>query len=427
MYYLDSLVWGDKTLDEIIDMDMINSSPLSEQVTEEMFEEAFGDKEEEEKMEIRKSLDEFLMNHEMERQNGQYCSRTISVKELVEIGNLNRRSQFLSYIEYMSKKEQRKISSFTKRRKSQFYEDYHKEQRKEEEANEKHIFYGLGANTIHLRMNDKTVDRMGNWNAIREFHEWGQPLVIDLSFTTLYRQKAEYVKSFFQQEIPNSYHNNRSAETPFQLHLTGVSEQSREKVKKIIPLAGELECCFNLTDKHATDIFDPERMVYLSPDSRNDLKEIDPDDIYIIGGMVDKHDRQPLTLSRAKRQGIRHARFPMKRILEIKADLNVETCVAILCDMKAHQDWFYAFRWVPARYFGNRVKNLTTNPEYQLEHELIYRAHRALSPTTGTVEEKVLKKMVQPKQYRDMYVRIMKAKSREEMEHILEELKLVIR
>ena len=35
-------------------------------------------------------------------------------------------------------------------------------------------------------------------------------------------------------------------------------------------------------------MFPTERMVYLSPDSKNDLKCYDPNDIYIIGGIVDR-------------------------------------------------------------------------------------------------------------------------------------------
>jgi hypothetical protein len=35
-------------------------------------------------------------------------------------------------------------------------------------------------------------------------------------------------------------------------------------------------------------MFPPEKLVYLSPDSRNDLKYFNPDDIYVIGGLVDR-------------------------------------------------------------------------------------------------------------------------------------------
>jgi len=44
--------------------------------------------------------------------------------------------------------------------------------------------------------------------------------------------------------------------------------------------------------------------------------------------------RLPLTLSAAKRLRIRHARFPMRQHLGLTGDLNVDSCVAIMNDLK---------------------------------------------------------------------------------------------
>ena len=78
--------------------------------------------------------------------------------------------------------------------------------------------------------------------------------------------------------------------------------------------------------------------MYLSPDSRNDLGRYNEDDVYVIGGIIDRgEDRAPLTLASAKKNKIRHARFPMKKVIGLTADLNVEVCVAIMNDLKASQ------------------------------------------------------------------------------------------
>ena len=46
---------------------------------------------------------------------------------------------------------------------------------------------------------------------------------------------------------------------------------------------------FNLKPvQNHLDLFPAERMVYLSPDSNNDLQKFNPDDIYVIGGIIDK-------------------------------------------------------------------------------------------------------------------------------------------
>ena len=129
-----------------------------------------------------------------------------------------------------------------------------------------------------------------------------------------------------------------------------------------------------ITTKSHLDLFPREKMVYLSPDSNNDLRKFNEDDIYVIGGIIDiGDDRAPLTLANAKKHKIRHARFPMKRVIGMKADLNVETCVAIMNDLKYSQDWFYSLRWVPARFFSNRLKS---DGGGNMEHRLLYRAHK---------------------------------------------------
>lgn len=53
--------------------------------------------------------------------------------------------------------------------------------------------------------------------------------------------------------------------------------------------------------------------LYLTPDSRTDLLEYNPDDVYIIGGIVETAGDVPYTLTKAKKLGIRHARLPTKR------------------------------------------------------------------------------------------------------------------
>ncbi len=53
--------------------------------------------------------------------------------------------------------------------------------------------------------------------------------------------------------------------------------------------------------------------LYLTPDSRTDLLEYNPDDVYIVGGIVETAGDVPYTLTKAKKLGIRHARLPTKR------------------------------------------------------------------------------------------------------------------
>jgi tRNA (guanine9-N1)-methyltransferase len=58
-------------------------------------------------------------------------------------------------------------------------------------------------------------------------------------------------------------------------------------------------------------VIDKERFVYLTADSQNVLKELDPNDVYIIGGIVDRNRYINLTLDKANKEGIRHGKLPI--------------------------------------------------------------------------------------------------------------------
>ena len=86
----------------------------------------------------------------------------------------------------------------------------------------------------------------------------------------------------------------------------------------------------------------------MSPDSRTDLTEYSHDDVMILGAMIGK-EASGHTLTKAKQEGIRHARLPMKRVLGYSAALNIDACVPVLNDFRNTKDWFYSFRWIPPR------------------------------------------------------------------------------
>lgn len=277
---------------------------------------------------------------------------------------------------------------------------------------ESDIFYGLGQNSILLRFSKQTINSHYNWKVVREFNDWGVPLVIDLSFTSKYKTDRIRTKNLVA-ELCIGVGLNREYNVPFQLHLTGTPVDLFEKLDESVD-----KCC-NLTQESTLDMFPHDRLVYLSPDSRNDLKKFNKNDIYVIGGIIDKIERVPLTLSAAKKMNIRHARFPMRRVLGLHHDLNIDTCVAIMNDLKASNDWFYALRWLPSRILFTRMTN---NPNPPVEHQLMFRAHRQLSPTSPSPEDRIRNTRLTPAQYRYYYKRIMECKSKEEMDEVKKEL-----
>jgi len=412
-HFLDSLLYGTMSYEDCLELEDRISKPL--EVPEDRISKICGDDEEK-----RDKIKLFLWHHEEKRLSGEEVPYEISDKDLVNVTRTHNRNGTKKYIDYIMGVEIQKLKQLRKKRYSMHNEKFEIERRQKEIDQCDHLYYGLGENTIHMRIPEQIIKKHFDWCGWRE-HIHGQPLVVDFSYMSNIKN-IKHRKSMIKTEAAHAVMFNKQAKTPFALWFTGVNDEIHQELKQILYIE-ESGANFpvEITSKHQLELFPKEQLVYLSPDSRNDLQKFNGNDVYVIGGLVDKGDeRRPMTLSAAKRDGIRHARFPMKQVLGLKAELNVETCVAIMADYKYSQDWFYSFRWIPSRIFNNRV--LRGSPH--MEHRLAYRSHKALSPITHVSDEIAKRnRMLTPRQYRDYYQRIQKAKDFPHMKQIMEELK----
>jgi len=411
-HFLDSLLYGTMTYEECLELEERISKPL--EISEDRINQVCGDDEEK-----RDKIKLFLWHHEEQRQNGDEVPYEIEDKDLVNITKTHNRNATRGYIVHLMKKQIAKMQRLRQRRFAH-HKTHPAIERKQAEIEEcNHIYYGLGENTILMRLPDQHMKRHYDWCGWRE-HIYGQPLVIDFSYLSNIKS-LKHRKSMMKMEAAQAMMFNKQAKTPFALWFTGVDAETHQQLRELLFIEENgVNFPVEITSKHQLELFPKEQLVYLSPDSKHDLKKFSGDDVYVIGGLVDRGaDRRPVTLSSAKRDGIRHARFPMKQVIGLKAELNVETCVGIMTDYKYSQDWFYSFRWVPSRYFHNRI----TAGSPHMEHRLAYRAHKYLSPTQHTSHEITLRnRNLSPRQYRDYYQRIMKAKDFHEMQEITKEL-----
>lgn len=81
------------------------------------------------------------------------------------------------------------------------------------------------------------------------------------------------------------------------------------------PLAHEHSSFFHSTRDLYLDLFDKDRLVYLTPDSPNEMTHYDHEAIYILGGIYDAENKEPLTYQKAVRQNIRHCKLPLEKYL----------------------------------------------------------------------------------------------------------------
>lgn len=222
--------------------------------------------------------------------------------------------------------------------------------REEDEKNE-HISYGLYHNTFLLRVYDATITEFHNHKLIRAMM-FDQKLIFDCSYDKYMNPREA---SNAGKQLMLSFAENRLHDEPFDLHLCNVNPRSisTKILEKFIPTMYNNDFPINIHTEPITEKFDKEKLVYLTPHCTNDLVEYNHDDIYIIGAMVDKTNAEPLSLAKAKKQGLRMARLPLDRYLAWGAgsgkSLTLNQMVCILLEMKKHGDWNQALRFVPKR------------------------------------------------------------------------------
>jgi len=411
--YLHSLVYGAPSLEHITELDKVYCRSLD--FDDHNIEDIVGGNKTAER-----NIKQFIYYHETLRQDGNMVPYAFNKKDWMEVSRINTLNQRKKFMLYLLKLEISKLHEQLKSVDKRKLHEELKEIKNELRSKEEHLIYGLGQNSIFWRIENQQMHAHSNWIAVREFNAWGIPIIIDLSYHDKYRITKLGQKSLIR-ELSSALNLNRLSPVPFQLHITGVDDGTKADLKK--SLIDENSPSLNITSQTHLDIFPPEKLVYLSPDSRNDLTCFNPDDIYVIGGIVDTADnRSPLTLSAAKKRKIRHARFPMTRVMGLHCDLNIDTCVAIMNDFKRENDWFYAMRWIPPRYLKNRIiPRETAKPA----HQLIYRAHRSLYPQSSQGEDIMTRNInLNAQQYRHYYRKLLQCKSREEMTNILKQLKI---
>lgn len=162
-------------------------------------------------------------------------------------------------------------------------------------------------------------------------------VAIDLSFDELMTDKD---LSSCASQLLRVYTNNRRAERPIPLHFTGLDETGRmyEKLQKnegwqnwdVIP-----------HKESFIELFDKDKIIYLTSESENVLDVLEKNAVYIIGGLVDHNHHKCLTHELAQKSGIRTARLPLSEHLIIKTRtvLTINQCFEIILGVSEGKSW----------------------------------------------------------------------------------------
>lgn len=216
-------------------------------------------------------------------------------------------------------------------------------------AENDHIVYGLFHNTMFLRIYDSTVDHFHN-NRLIQAMQFGINLVIDCSYDEYMNDKEMRNTA---KQLMLCFAQNRAHPEPFNIHHCNAdySKTTMKQLEKHLVQIHQPEFPFNITERSYLDLFPKERLVYLTPHCKNDLTEFNPDDIYIIGAMVDKSSQEAVSLGKAKKLGLRMARLPLDNYFQFKSgkSLTLDQMVMIMLELKGSNDFGKALQFVPRR------------------------------------------------------------------------------
>ncbi len=207
--------------------------------------------------------------------------------------------------------------------------------------NDMNLVYGLWHNSLFSKISSVAVNRL-YVNKLKISALFGQKLVIDLDYDQ-YMRLSECRQLAKQLQLLYNYNRYQTRE-PFDLHFTNCNFQmpTMKEIPRFLMHYNLPKFMSKFYTESYLDLFPKERLVYLTPHANESLKNYNFDDIYIIGGFVDKSCREPISLVKAKKEGIRSVRLPLDEHIiwgSGPKSLCLNHIIAILHDLRESGDW----------------------------------------------------------------------------------------
>uniref|UniRef100_A0A182R3J3 RNA (guanine-9-)-methyltransferase domain-containing protein 1 n=1 Tax=Anopheles funestus TaxID=62324 RepID=A0A182R3J3_ANOFN len=288
---------------------------------------------------------------EVMRQEGRKVPSVSTIKpdQWEHLLNLSSRNQRRHYYLYLWNVEMVRLGQKMKKERKQEEVAKRREELLKANAENDHIVYGLFHNSMFLRIYDSTMDHFHN-NRLVQAMQYGVNLVIDCSYDDYMNDKEMRNTA---KQLMLCFALNRTHAEPFNIHHCNANfdKTTMKQLEKHLVQLRQPEFPFNITERSYMDLFPKERLVYLTPHCKTDLTEFNPDDVYIIGAMVDKSSQEPVSLGKAKKLGLRMARLPLDNYFQFKSgkSLTIDQMLAIMLELKTSNDFGKAFQFVPRR------------------------------------------------------------------------------
>ncbi|KAL1490251.1 hypothetical protein ABEB36_012978 [Hypothenemus hampei] len=305
--------------------------------------------------ELEHKLKVIMLETEVLRQEGAHVPPIETItpemwKHLLDAPSRSARAKYLTFLFKVLKKKESRLEKKMEMRKAR-EENTDRKPLESLPIEEHALNYGLQRNNIFLRFTEQTINHFYNYQLIKAM-QFGQKLVIDCGYDENMTKRENLNTA---KQLMLSFADNRIHKDPFDIHFLNMKKNTElhNMLVKYIPTLYEREFPLNVQEKSYLDLFPKDKLVYLTPHCHKDMIEFDHEAIYIIGGIVDKNNNEPISLAKAKREGLNMRKFPLDRYLQWGSgsgkSLTINQCVSILLDMKTSGDWNEALKHVPRR------------------------------------------------------------------------------
>ncbi|XP_031640234.1 mitochondrial ribonuclease P protein 1 homolog [Contarinia nasturtii] len=277
---------------------------------------------------------------------------TTNVQHLMNLSN----NQRIKYYNYLNKTE---ASIASKSGKDNIREKIQEEKTSmgvfDEEkpaSDQKYIEYGFGKNALIPKIHGRTIDKWRNTRTLWHEHLGAPKLIYDCSYSHYMtpRENNEVAK-----QLTIAFGNNRRHFQSYELNFCGMDKQSMlwSSLLKKIPTITTKPLPLRIHKADASEVFPKEKLVLLTPNLPNVLREYNNDDHYVISSIVDRGDKKPLSIAKAKELNIRHARLPLEQYRRCRMNkaLTLDQTMSIMLELKRTRDWNKAFDFAAGRKF----------------------------------------------------------------------------
>jgi len=182
--------------------------------------------------------------------------------------------------------------------------------KKFEEGN-RHLVYGLWGNCIMNKIGTKRMNAFYDKRVLNA-KLFGQQLIFDGSFVGEMNTKEQKNAA---KQLAYAFKINRSNPIPFYIHLCNFDLDHHHNIPltKAIQNIGGSNFVADIHLSNYLEIFDKNKLVYLSPHAEEELDTYDHEAVYIIGHLVDLGPTKTQSFDKAKKEGIKVKRFPLER------------------------------------------------------------------------------------------------------------------